>query len=568
MNNVTQMQNGLTAGQNAVVPNLKHKDDLVKLRNTILDQLASSYSYPKAWFEDRLLLDDADEFACFRFINARKTPFLVGCVAPSYETAERHLKNLILETETAFLGIAFNGEQLRFLRRRYDGRFDYVSDIESHSGFSLTKPLRAPSNCESKRDLEPLTERVENVFFEAHSHIRDIDGLHPDEALDELCKVLYAKLFDEESTHPEERYTLQRWAYGTTEEFSSSVRAIYHEANEYDTRVFALKIPGYERSRGVFNTPIRLSSPALAKVVETLQEYDITRTPDDIKGRAFQKVLAPIVRAGMGQYLTPDPVVSFMVHSMRPDASELILDPFCGSAHFLTSALDYVKARNSKSLSGKAFHEFLFGKLHGIEKSDRMVRVAMTDMRLHGDGHSNVRCTDALLDLKNYPDLQPESFDLILTNPPFGSILGPEAISQLGTFELAEGKKTVPLEILGLERCFQFLRPGGRLGIVLPEGVLANRVTAYVRDWVAKQARILGVISLPLDTFYPFGASIKTSILFARKWRKGEAKGADYPIFLGRVDCVGYDMSGRPKGENELPAVADSFVNFLIEQGE
>ena len=78
-----------------------------------------------------------------------------------------------------------------------------------------------------------------------------------------------------------------------------------------------------------------------------------------------------------------------------------------------------------------------------------MVRVAMTDMRLHGDGHSNVRCTDSLLDFSNYPDIHPESFDLVLTNPPFGSLLGPEALARLGRFEFAQGRRNVPLELLG-----------------------------------------------------------------------------------------------------------------------
>ena len=93
-----------------------------------------------------------------------------------------------------------------------------------------------------------------------------------------------------------------------------------------------------------------------------------------------------------------------------------------------------------------AFDEFAFHKLHGIEKSDRMVRVAMTDMRLHGDGHSNIRCTDALLDFLNYPDIRPESFDVVLTNPPFGCLLGPEAVGRLGKFTLAAAKKNMPLE--------------------------------------------------------------------------------------------------------------------------
>src|SRR6185369_4564884 len=109
-----------------------------------------------------------------------------------------------------------------------------------------------------------------------------------------------------------------------------------------------------------------------------------------------------------------------------------------------------------------------------------------------------------------------------LTNPPFGSLLSTEAIAQLGEFSLFEGRKAVPLEVLGLERCVQFLQPGGRIGIVLPDGLLANRNSGYVREWLDKDLKLRAIVSLPIETFTPFGANIQTSILFARKWKNAE----------------------------------------------
>ncbi len=431
----------------------------------------------------------------------------------------------------------------------------------------LLGPFRAPGgNVKLGHELEPISESLEDVFFEAHSHIRDIDGLHADEALDELCKVLYAKLFDEEMTAPGDAYALQRGLAGTVEEFAATVRRIYRDANEYDVRVFSLKVPGYDRSRGVFNSPIRLSSPALFKVVQTIESYWLTRSSIDVKGRAFQRVLGPAVRAGMGQYFTPLEVIRLMVDVVRPSVADLVLDPFSGSGHFLTQSLDAVRS-GSKKADEKRVDEFAFNKLHGIEKSDRMVRVAMTDMRLHGDGHSNIRCTDALLDFLNYPDIRPESFNVVLTNPPFGCLLGPEAVGRLGKFTLAAAKKNIPLEVLGLERCVQFLRPGGRLGIVLPDGLLANRNGGHVRGWLAERLKVRAVVSLPVETFSPFGANIKTSILFARKWKSGEKRATDYNVHLVRVDNVGYDAAGRPRVDSELPAVAAGVGQFLHAEG-
>ena len=120
----------------------------------------------------------------------------------------------------------------------------------------------------------------------------------------------------------------------------------------------------------------------------------------DIKGAAFQKVLAPAVRAGMGQYFTPDPIVELAVELLQPKASDMILDPFCGSGHFLTKCLSYVIRKQGSTISDHDLAEFKFFHLHGIEKSERMVRIAMTDMLLHDDGHTNIRNTDALFEFR------------------------------------------------------------------------------------------------------------------------------------------------------------------------
>jgi type I restriction enzyme M protein len=196
-----------------------------------------------------------------------------------------------------------------------------------------------------------------------------------------------------------------------------------------------------------------------------------------------------------------------------------------------------------------------------------MVRIAMTDMRLQGDGHSNVRCTDALLDFANYPDLAPGSFDVVLTNPPFGSILESASLPHLGKFELAEGRARIPMEVLGLERSLQLLRPGGRLAIVLPDSILSNPSASRVREWVQRQAKVRAVVSLPIETFAPFGAGIKTSVLIARKWKPGEQIPEEYPVAMVRLDDVGYDATGRSHADSDLPKVEALIADFLEAEG-
>jgi type I restriction enzyme M protein len=424
----------------------------------------------------------------------------------------------------------------------------------------------------AKTGLTPITEKFDDILFRAHSAIRDIDGLHDDEALDELSKVIYTKIYDERQTVDStvgESFKFQTYGAGNTEEIASNIRDLYKEASDKDLLIYSQRIPNYERSRGVFKQQIRLSSNALVRVIETLQHYSFLDSTGDIKGRAFQKVLGPAIRAGMGQFFTPDEVVKLAVGIIKPDVKELILDPFCGSGHFLTTCLEGINSKhNAGEITDYSLHQFKFFHLHGIEKSERMVRIAMCDMALQYDGHTNIRCTDALLSFDNYPDIKalageenddPQVFDIVVTNPPFGSLMGGEIGNIIKRFELGKNKKSAPLEILGLERCLQFLKPGGRMAIVIQDGVLTDTGHSHVREWLHTQTEVVAVVSLPDHTFTPYGASPKTSLLFLRKFKSGEKSVSGKPVFFGRLDDIGYDATGRSKGNSEASQIVEKF---------
>jgi type I restriction enzyme M protein len=398
--------------------------------------------------------------------------------------------------------------------------------------------------------LQPLSEQAEDVFFAAHSHIRDIDGLHADAALDELCKLIQAKLHDERP----DTHSHSRWRCGggqATDEFAATLRKLHAEA-------------------AGDGEPVRLSDAALVQVARALEPWSLSASRIDVRGRAFQRVLAPAARAGMGQYFTPDSVVEFLAAALAPAPGERVLDPFAGSGLFLWKSLDFARQRGHDS-TGSTRSTGPVCSLFGIEKSARMVRIARTEARLL-DEPVTLHAGDALAGFAALPGLQPASFDVVLTNPPFGSVLSKGAVAQLGPFALANGRRGVPLEILGLERCVEFLRPGGRLGIVLPDGVLANQLTRPVRDWLAGAVKLRAVVSLPPETFQPFGANVKTSILLARKWRDGERWTPDGihddPVRLIRVDRIGYDATGRADDDgSELPAAAELLKAFLAAEG-
>ncbi len=558
------------------------------VRQWALNQLVVEYSYPEDWIGERLTIEEpvkmgsTEKQADIAIKNTNRRPFLYietkkkNVSAQEFQEAEKQLETYLASTHTATIGLVTDGNETRCVRKKIDPNdFEYIADIPSYGGGSTIKvklvrevPKSDPSR---KTGLQPITDKYAKLLVECHNVVRDVDGLHDDEALDELAKVIYVKIFDERSTVEKEEgeeFNFQTYGASNPSEAASIIRELYQDARKKEIEIYNQRIPGYERSRGVFKTPIKLSDIALFKIVEKLQEFSFIDSKADIKGSAFQSVLGSAIRAGMGQYFTPDPVVELAVGIMKPTAGDMILDPFCGSGHFLSRCLDYVVKNQGHQLDSYALHQFKFFHLHGIEKSDRMVRIAMTDMMLHDDGHTNIRNLDSLLSFENYPDIvalgdekntTPEVFSMILTNPPFGSIMRQEVMELIGRFQLGNKKKSLPLEILGLERCFQFLKPGGRLAIVLPDGLLKNKRSLFVRRWVENVAKIKAVISLPEEAFKPYGATVKTSLCIFQKYNENEEKNENEKTLLCELANIGFDATGRSKPGSEIEAALQEF---------
>lgn len=443
---------------------------------------------------------------------------------------ELALRKQLLSQRTATIAVASDGVDHLFLRRRHDSeRCEYCRDIERENVDAEQFPL-------FRKDTPTAgAERLDSVFFEAHSAIRDIDGMHDDEALDELCKLLFTLIAldgtETDSGGPLERFRLRDSVHSL--ERAAKIRRAYADT----AKAHASTAEG-----DAFSAPLRLSDAALLRVWRLLTSYDLPRLSADLKGRAFQRVLAPAIRAGMGQFFTPPAVIDFVVEVVHPKLGESIIDPFCGSGHFLSRSLDF--ATSHPAPTPHAAREWARKHIHGIEKSERMIRIARTDLLLHDARFISLHQYDALAPFANFSELRAGAFDVVVTNPPFGSLLGPDAISALGTFELARPRGSTPLEVLGLERSVQFLRPGGRLGIVLPEGIFTNQRLVHLRAWLLSKVRVIAIIALPVETFAPYGANVRTCILFARKRDVGDTR-TDYSLVVGGCDDIGYDASGK-----------------------
>jgi type I restriction enzyme M protein len=415
-------------------------------------------------------------------------------------------------------------------------------------------------------DLAVVNEsQLRDAFQQCHDILWEGGRRNPAEAFDEMSKLMFCKLQDERMhTGIGEPYAFQCGTDEEVKEVMRRVQAIYGEAQE--------------TAPTVFQRTIEAERHLVYRVVQVLQGLSLDRMDLDVKGAAFEKFLGVVFRGEMGQYFTHRNLVNFVVDMLEPTRRDKLIDPACGSGGFLLQAMDWVRrdaeARLSTANAYRAWHDWALYRLHGIEINEQISRVAMMGMIIHEDGHTNIKCTDALRvfdDINSLGDnitIEPGTYTLLMTNPPFGAKVtrvrkGAEH-PYLDTYEL--GGKVRPrnsqkTEILFIERCLQLLAPGGRMGIVLPDGILTNSSLQYVRDVIMREARVLAVVSLPQHTFVPAGAAVKASLLFLRKWRQGEDREQDYPIFMAMAEHVGYTATGKDD-DNDLPTVVEAYCQF------
>jgi len=454
-----------------------------------------------------------------------------------------------------------------------------------------------------RSELKPVTDLM-RIFHVVHNHIYANQGLSPVETFNEILKLLFLKIQDEISNDGE------FVKFGITDD--EYYRVMDGKTTKFRTRIDQLLKEAKINFKDVFNTEdsINLNESTLAFVVGQLQYFDLSKSNRDIKGIAFQKFIFSQHRRSRGQFLTPDPIIELTVKMTKPKKKDHILDPACGSASFLVEAMNYITKNELSKLNTKekdeARKKFAKENLVGIEINPTMIKVSKMRMILENDGRSGIFRDDALNDLDDLlkssmentkNKLKKESFDLVLTNPPFGSQGKITNKSVLRRFSLGhswkngnELKQTNSLlhaqvpDILFLERCLDFLKDGGKLAIVLPVGDLENKSLEYVRKFIIKKSKILAIVSLPNDTFIPFGTGIKVCILFLQKMNENQlAKEKDYKIFFSIIKKIGYEGNKngtinykknkngeylRDKNNNlivdeDISAIIDAYDKFL-----
>lgn len=391
-------------------------------------------------------------------------------------------------------------------------------------------------------------------FKQAHEALWAGGQLNPSEAFDELDKLIFCKIWDERKPRKiGEPYDFQIITVSKQEEKDPDSRRAKENENLLN-RIKALYEEGRKKDKEVFRDDIRLTPEKVRTVVGYLESVNLGETDLDSKGRAFETFMGSFFRGNFGQYFTPREIVKFIVDVLPITKDSKVLDTSCGSGGFLLYALNkvreqatdyYPRYKSDTKDYAKWFpywHDFAEKNLYGIEISEQISRAAKMNMIIHDDGHTNVITSDGLIsDEEIFAKTSNQgfkygTFDFIITNPPFGSTVRLSEQAYLKTYQLGkkeedwlaviarpentrDGQST---EVLFIEQDYKFLKEGGYLAIVLPDGILTNSSMQYVRTQIEDWFRIVAVVSMPQTAFAANGAGVKSSVLFLRKWKKDE----------------------------------------------
>lgn len=418
-----------------------------------------------------------------------------------------------------------------------------------------------------KARMEPFRSLYEfrRVLRQCHHIIWRSEGYDPTECFDEMSKILFIKMFDERLVK-EEKQKKHKFAIYTNEpkeETVKRVQLLFEKAKKAFPEIFKEAEREYRKL-----VSVNLKDKTLYEIVEVLQGHSLLKTEVDVKGATYEFFLKGSFRGVMGQYFTPREIVEFMVHFVKPKRTYLVLDPACGSGGFLVEVMktvwkqiDNLYKNGRLDNPSKEKKNFATQNLHGMDINARMSWVARMNMVMHGNGHGNIRHCNALVDAERARKwgFEPETFEIVLTNPPFGSRVTDQ--ETLKNYELAVGRKSQLTEVLFLERCLLLLAPEGKMGIVLPDSILTNLSLKYVRDFIRKKAIIEAVVSLPIETFNPYGSGIKASLLFLKK-KDVEGKMKQGDLFMANAHSIGYDATGRAVKKKDLPIILKKWNEF------
>ncbi|GAA5212028.1 N-6 DNA methylase [Streptomyces thinghirensis] len=477
----------------------------------------------------------------------------------------------------AELGVWFNGDERLFLRKlEYKGKvtFEVIPNIPRFGervediGLYTRESLRPTHNLRS-------TFRAIRNYLAANAV-----GMTRDEALaQQIINVIFCKIYDERFTAPKDKVRLRAGMGESDADVAKRVRDLFQHVVKRYSDVFDE------------NDSISLDDASLAYVIGELQLYSLMDSDRDAVADAFETFIGPSLKGAQGQFFTPRNVVQLVAELVKPTDKDRVIDPACGSGGFLVEALrqlwDQVES-NGKRLGWPQSEidadkqQVAIKNIRGVDKDSFLSKVAKAYMAVLGDGRGGVFCENSLADPSEWHstaanEVRDGQFDAVLTNPPFGKKLKVSDSGTLRQYDLAHkwtrdkitdsfsrsdklGDGQAP-QILFIEKCLNLLRPGGRMGIVIPESMLCNPSHKFIVSYILSRARIRAVVTMPEELFQPYTHAKTAIVLIEKNPTKGAPQG-DYPVFMGLAKWCGHDSRGHEIPHDDLPEITRRLERF------
>ncbi len=432
-----------------------------------------------------------------------------------------------------------------------------VSDIPRWVG---SKPLnqRLPKT----HILPPITdeEHLRSLVRNCHNQIHS-EGLDPAKAFDELVKLFFVKVYDEQEVPHTYRFSIL--AEESVTDTANNIRKMLKEAKQKSKYKELFSDPGDDE--------FWIQNKSIRKVVETFQGFSFTGSSLiglDAKGTVYENMVGSTFRGELGQYFTPRKIVEFMIDLLQPTREDTVLDPACGSGGFLIHAMrriaDQIR-RQQQNLpehqKERLIRDTVIRNIRGTDISPRMVRASRMNMIMHGDGWSCIkRCHGLNIDELEPLESDTNQFSLILSNPPFAGY--EQETSLLKIFETGKNKdgnvRGINKAIIFVEQIIRLLKEGGRAGIVLPRSIFENESYGFrkIRKLIFDQCEIIALIGLPKTAFHHTDCGILGDLLFLKK---SQTPRNDYGVFVACADQVGYNTLGHNLEDNDLPAILENY---------
>ncbi|MDR1877755.1 MAG: N-6 DNA methylase [Flavobacteriaceae bacterium] len=559
-------------------------------------QLVEDYGYPKEYIQTRPQYrvkvrpsDTKKEYPVdiAVFLDVLKDDdglyIVVECKKKNRKDGRTQLENY-LTLSSAYLGVWFNGEERFFLRKFVKANGEVI--FEEIPNIPKFGQRVEDIGLYKRQDLKP-THNLKAIFKSIRNHLAaNTVGATRDEVLaQQLINIIFCKIYDEKYTAPND---IVRFRAGIDEKPKDVEKRILDLFKEVKTNLPEV-IDNEDK--------ITLDTKSLLFIVGELQNYSLIESERDVIADAFETFIGHALKGGQGQFFTPRNVVKMIVDILQPTENDKIIDPACGSGGFLIESLKsvwdkinqkYTKLSWSDVEISKKKVEVATKNFRGIDKDYFLSKVAKAYMNLVGDGTTGIFCEDSLENPKNWRSeaktkIELGTFDILLTNPPFGSKIPVVGAEKLKQFEVGykwkrdkdsdkwiktdKIKEQEEPQVLFVERCLSLLKDGGRMAMVLPSGILGNEREEYLRQYILDKGHLFAIVELPFETFSP-NVNINTNVLFIQKGKTDQKD-----IFISINEFCGHDKKGRQTEKDDIPSVAQIYqsrkvndTNFFIKQ--